>query len=241
MPKRLALLRFKVHQLELGGKRFLLLPKLNERQVGILENRLAKAGFSVERGPLLRARSKDGTISLSPAGVSWSAFDASDALLPAIPDLVDAPKERVPLTRLRESYFKGSTSDGATRVQLHARIEHSSIWSKLRASGQSGLTPDEHAVARFFIARAKGYCGLVTDFPVDDPTPHIFGRKRYFDSSVDPAEALSTLRVVGAQSARNAFLRRDGSLGFAGVSPVTRREWLDFFDELGEWCFFTPS
>jgi len=235
------LLRFKVHQLELGGRHYLLLPKLNARQVDILGQRLEGLGFSVHQGELLRAKSKQGTVTVSPAGFSWSTFDPSDTVLPAIPNLLSVAKERISLDALKGRYLRVQGSPGASTVHLSLRLESSPLWEKLRASGECGLAPDEHTLASFLIRRVEGRCGLITDFPADDPTPHLFGRKRYFESMLEPEEAASTLRVAGGRGARNSYVVRGGAIRLRGLLSLARRDWLDWFAELGEWCFFTPN
>jgi len=235
----LGLLRFKVHQLHLDGRRYLLLPKLNGRQIEILANRLAESGFDVQTGEVLKARSRKGTIYLSASGLSWSSLDSSDVLLPAIPDILAVQKVKVPLPELKGKYVR-TGSEATTTLYLSPRIESASLWEKMRASGDCGLAPDEHAVISFLINQAGGRCGMLTDYPADDATPRIYGRKRYFDSRLDCDEALSTLRAVGERRSRNSYIRRDGTVLFESYHAIHRRDWLELFAELGEWCYYVP-
>jgi hypothetical protein len=241
MPEHGGLLRFRIHRLRLGGIHYVFMPKLNGGQLELLERRLVETGFSVGRGRSLKAESRESTIRVSPGGVCWCSLDPSDTVLPVIPDILASPKEKISLASLKGLYLRKSTGRDVTEAQLITRTESSFLWSKLRSSGECGLTPDEHAVASFLVGRAKGYCEMVTDFPSDDPTPHIYGRRRYFLSRLGPSEAASLLRVVGERGTRNAYVRRDGTIGLAGMPVISRQDWLDLFDELGEWCSFTPS
>jgi hypothetical protein len=240
MPKHECLLRFKVHQLKLGGKHYLLLPKLNRLQVGILEKRLAKSGFSVERGAVLTARSRQGAIYIAKSGLCWSFLDPSDSVLPAVPDLLASPREKVPLTSLKRAYLGVSKSGRASVAHLFPRLERSSLWTKLRATDGCGLAPDEHAVASFVLERATGRCEILTDFFVDGAMPHIYGRRRYFDSMLEPDEAASALRQVEARHPRNSYLSREGTIVLEGLRPFRELDWRALLEELGEWCFFTP-
>jgi len=235
------LLRFKVHQLKLKGRHYLLLPKLNGRQMGILKERLASTGFSVEMKDMLTARSREGTIKISPSGFCSSSLDPSDSVLPVVPDLLRTRAEKVPLRVLEDAYFRTSRSADLLTVRLYPRMECSSLWEAMRASDVCGLAPDEHAVAVFLINRTEGKCALVTDFPVDDAKPRVYGRRRYFNSKLDGAEGAASLRSAGVRGQRNSYLRRDGTMVLQCGTDSPRRDWLELFGTLGEWCFFTPA
>jgi hypothetical protein len=231
-------LSFKVHHLQIAGRHFILLPKLNSKQMGIIGERLAKGGFSILSRSRLSARSKAGLIHIEPSGFCWSNFDPIDAVLPSIPDVLDCDKERVPLERLRAMYFMAKT-DGMPFVRLFLRLESMSNWDRLRASGGCGLAPDEHRVATFLIREAGGICHAVTDFPRADSIPRVEGRLRYFESALSAAEALETLRVVGARKPRNSYMPRNGIVG-PSVPPIPDSKLVEICGQLGDWCGFAP-
>lgn len=229
-----------VHQLQIRKTYFLLLPKLNSAQVRVLARRFADKGHSVQLSRLLSAKSKEGTIRIDQSGLCWSAFDPSDAVLPAIPDVLACPKERLPLEELQAMYFKVARSGGRTTLRLAPRIESSSLWDALRSSGECGLAPDEHAVTSFLIHQARGRCSMLTDFLCDGSVMRVYGRRVYYDSTLGNAEAASTLRTVGEKASRNSYLQRDGTLRLTGTIPPSRKRLVELFEGLGEWCFFNP-
>jgi hypothetical protein len=205
----------------------------------ILARRFAVVG-TVRRAAALVVNSKEGTIWVSEMGLCWSSFDPSDAVLPAIPALLSCPKEKASMETLRGKYFLASKSKEGTTFHVLPRLESSSRWRELRASGGCALAPDEHALVSFLLRKARGNCEMITDFLVDGSTPLVLGRKRYFDSKLAPDEAASTLRVVGERGERNCYIRGDGNLHLSSVSTPGLRVWTDFFAELCEWCPFTP-
>jgi hypothetical protein len=233
------LLRFKVYQLQLGPRHYLLLPKMNGRQMEVIEQRLAKKGFSVRLSGSLVAKSREGVLHLNPSGTCWSAFDPGDLILPAVPEVLEAPKEHVPLRTLQSVYFK--TGGSAKAVRLSTRIESGSNWDRLRAAGECGLCPDEHAVATFLISRAGGTCELLTDFFTEGASPRLCGRKRYFDSALPCREVASTLRVAGGDTSRNSYLRRDNMLRLKKELWPSKSDLSELFHSLGEWCSFIPK
>ena len=232
---------FKIHHILLGGRHYLLLPKLATAQVQVFVKRFEKLGCRVRVAGSVTATTKEGAVHISPSGYCWASFDPSDAVLPAIPSVLDAPKERVPLESLRSMYFRSARAGRGTIALLQTRVESSSLWDGLRAAGECGLTPDEHAIASLILRRTEGECEVVTDFPAEDSAPRICGRKRYYVSSIEAGEALATLRVAGARGPRNSYLKRDGTLGLGRFRPPTRQEWLDLFEGTGEWCSFAPA
>jgi hypothetical protein len=232
------LLSFKVYHLQIARRHFILLPKLNSKQMGIIGERLTKRGFSITSRSPLSAKSKEGLIHIEPSGFCWSNFDPIDAVLPSIPDVLDCNKERVPLERLRAMYFMVKT-EGMPLVRLSLRLESMSNWDRLRASDGCGLAPDEHRVATFLIREAGGNCHAVTDFPLAYSVPRVQGRKRYFESTLSAAEALDTLRVVGERKARNSYVPRNGIVG-PSVPPIPDSKLGDICGQLGDWCGFAP-
>ena len=234
-----ALLRFKVHLLQLGGKHYLLLPKLNSNQVGVLERRFSEIG-KVRRGAILALISKRGVIRVSEAGLCWSSFDPSDAVLPAVPDILTCPKERVPVETVRDKYLRTSKLKQTMTIRVMPRLESSSLWRELRGSGLSALAPDEHAIVSSLLRRTRGKSEMVTDFFVSDSMPLVYGRRRYFESPLDSNEAALTLCVIGEHRQRNSYIPNDGELRPIPMSAFSRRDWIDLLAHLGEWCSFVP-
>jgi len=233
------LLRFKVSPLLLRGKHYLILPKLNSMQVELLTKRFAEMG-SVKRGLFLAVSTRRGTIRVSEAGLCWSSFDPSDTVLPVVPDLLSCPKEEVPIETVRGKYLRMQGFRSRMAIRILPRLEFSSLWRELRASGGCALAPDEHAVVSSLLRATGGTCRMVTDFFVDGSTPLVCGRKRYFESKLDSGEAALTLGLVGKPSRRNSYIPMDGELGSIPLSLFSRTDWVDLFHDLGEWCPFTP-
>jgi hypothetical protein len=228
-----------VHQFQLGGKHYLLLPKLNTFQIDILAKRFSEIG-SVRRASVLVAASREGTIRVSDEGLCWSSFDPSDAVLPAVPALLSCPKEKAPVGAVKGKYFRTSKSKEGVTFHVLPRLESSSRWRELRASGGCALAPDEHALVSFLLKRTRGGCKMITDFVVDGSTQLVLGKKRYFESWLGPDGAITTLRVVGERGQRNSYIPRDGKIGPSPSSALGPHDWLRLFADLGEWCSFTP-
>ena len=231
--------RFKVHQLQLGGKHYLLLPKLNSLQIGTLARRFSEIG-TVRRGATLAVSLREGTINVSDEGICWSSIDPSDAVMPAIPALLSCPKEEAPIETIKGMYFRASKSKAGLTFHFLPRLESSSRWQKLRASDGCALAPDEHALVSFVLARYKGSCEMITDFYVDGAVPVALGRKRYFNSRLAPDEVVSTLRAVGEKGRRNSYLPKDAKIGPGPFSSLNANDWFEMFSDLGEWCPFKP-
>ena len=164
------------------------------------------------RAYFLAVNSRERKIRVSKDGLCWSSFYPSDVVLPAIPALLSCPKERAPVKIVRGKYFRASKSEDGVTFHILPRLEFSSRWSELRSSGGCALAPDEHAVVSLLLEKARGNCEMITDYFVDGSTPLILGRKRYFESRLDPDEAASTLRVVGERRQRNPYIRGNGIL-----------------------------
>jgi hypothetical protein len=235
------LLAFKVHQFILKRRHYILLPKLTHGQMRALAVRLGKNGCSVQLSESLSAKSRGGVIHIDPSGLCWSLHDCSDEILPAIPEILSFPKDRSSLASLKSMYFRTARSGGQTVVRLSTRLESSTSWDVLRASGDCALAPDEHAIATFLIKRGCGSHSLVTDFPTEESVPRLCGRKRYFESTLGLAEAESTLRVAGKRAVRNSYLSRDGTLRSSGGFGYSLTDAKRLFEGLGEWCFFSPD
>jgi len=231
------MLRYKVHQLHVRGRYYLLLPKLNSAQMKMLADRLAKLGYHVGLDKGLAARARGKSIYLNPLGFCRSSFYPSDAIYPAIPDILAAEKEPLPLEALERLYFGLKVSRGGTLVRVSTRIESSTNWDALRSSGECGLTPDERVVSSYFLNRAEGACELLTDFLCERSVPRICGRRRYFDSLLDVAQAACTLRAVGGKESRNSYLPRGGVLRLRGKISLSGEEMVRLLDTIGEWCY----
>ncbi|MDG7007577.1 MAG: hypothetical protein JRN06_04965 [Nitrososphaerota archaeon] len=235
------MLSFRVHQLRIGRLHYLLLPKMTRAQMNVISRRVSRAGYSVELSSSLSARSGQGTIQVDPSGVCRSTVDIADLIVPAVPDILACDRERIPLGELESLYLTTDRSGRKSRVRISTRTESFLLWEIMRASGDCGLSPDEHAVATFLLERASGTCGVLTDFPEDGSVARMVEGRRYFDSKISPAMAAKTLRVAGTKYPKNSYLRRDGILELSDIGSSSAGDWLDLFDELGEWCYFTPE
>jgi hypothetical protein len=235
------LLSFRVHQFQLSGRHYLLLPKLNSAQIQRLSRRFADEGYAVRQGPILSAKLKGRTIHVDPAGLCWSTVDPADAVLPVIPELLRTPKETVPLRTLEAIYFRIGYGERPMVVRLATRMESSPLWKDLRSSGECGLAPDEGAVVSFITSKTPGTCSMLTDFAVEGSTPRICGRKQYFESDLDGRQVEETLRSAGDPGRRNSYVQQHGVLRLSGLLHLFRDDLRSLFRGLGEWCFFTPE
>jgi hypothetical protein len=198
-------------------------------------------GFSVRVGRFITGKSRLGAVRIDPSGVCWSTFDPGDAILPVIPTILASPKVGISLEELEAMYFKVARSEETILARLTTRVEASTHWEELRASGGCGLAPDEHAVASFLIKKGKGPCKLLTDYPTKGAKVRIYGRRSYYESSLSRSEAQSTLRAVGEKDVRNSYIPRDGILRFGEAMTASKEELVDLFVTLGEWCSFRPA
>jgi hypothetical protein len=202
--------------------------------------RLSEKGASVTRSPSLTAKSKGGTVHIEPMGLCWSASDPADLILPAIPSVLECKRERIQLERLKEMYFGLGSSRGETALRFTTRLEGSAPWDALREAGDCGLSPDEHALISAVIEQADTPCTMLTDFPFDGAVVRIHGRRQYYSGLLDSATALATLRRVGSRSERNSYLAKTSTLTFPRDFSLPDGRLASLFDDLGEWCFFTP-
>ena len=233
------LLRFGLHQVQMGETYCLLLPKLNSLQVGMLSSRLEGLGFDVRRGEPLRARKRGFSVAVSSTGVCRSNHDPADVVAPVVPDLLAAPKEPIDLDVLLGMYYHAKSGlHGA--VRFSARVESGSSWLKLRKEGSCGLSPDERLVLAHVMSAGAGRCGVVTDFPTDRGSTIRAGDRLYYRSSIPTSLASALLRTSGETGPRNVYLPADGVITFRQWAPPSRRELLDVALELGEWCSFRP-
>ena len=200
-----------------------------------MADRLGRLGDLSRGASSISARLREGTVHVDPAGLCWARFDPADVILPAIPDVLSCPKERVPWDDLKAKYYSAPAFGRASSVRLFLRLESGPLWKALRASAGCGLAPDEHEVARFLLRKASRNIKMVTDYSESESTVIRFGGRRYFESVLTPREASSTLRVAGARAPRSSYLPKDGLLRLGGAPILSEA----LFDGLGEWCYFT--
>ena len=235
------MLPFKAHHLLIGRRHMLPLPKLNSQQLGFLAAEVEKRGFAVRRkGGSFAATSGGSTVHVEQAGYCWSSKDPSDVLLPLIPGLLAFPRERVPTHVFSQMYFSVFLEDGVPSVKVHPRLEAASNWTRLRAAGGCGLTPDEHLATAALVGAAKLTGPLVTDFPTEEASPMLIGRRLYFRSVMSGPEAADALRGLGERKPRNCYVPRDGI--FRDVEPSFARKCAsEVAQDAAEWCFFEPE
>ncbi|MGD0637493.1 MAG: hypothetical protein ABSA72_05595 [Nitrososphaerales archaeon] len=226
------MLKYEVHQvhLEETGRYYLPLPKLTSLQLVALEERLAGKGFSVERErDLLRAEGGSCRLTVSRSGLAWSEDEVLDALSPAIPLLLRHSREPVKTN----PYFASKKMRGGFEVQFFPRMEGLRIWSALRSSGASGLTPDERDVVSQLLAGADQPIECVTDYPAEGCSVLRMGRTQYYRASVPASEFVSRLRTLSTSFPKNCYLPR------SSVIRVTSKSLpqVSIGRELGEWCY----
>lgn len=200
--------------MQLKGWHYLLLPKLNRKQVAALSEGLRDRGFSVDQGRLVNARKRSIALHVDPSGVCWSSSDPSDFVVPLIPSLLRMPKERVMLVNITSRYFKLRAHDTKTFLTFSTRME-ASFWWALRASGQCAVTPDERTIA-LSLLKCSEEVELVTDFPTPSGRARMIGKRQYYESFLGLGDARRTLSVAGRAGARNSYLMR-GEMGAQSV------------------------
>jgi len=234
-------LRFSLHEVKIGSRFYLLLPKLNPRQMLTIELRLRAQGFSVRADPQIIAKKDREILHCLSSGLCWSGTDPSDALIPVIPELLASPKDEVSVSALKEIYFGMVKSGSAAMVRFLPRMEGGPTWRLLRAMGACSLAPDELAVLDFLLEHASGGCNLVTDFPAPRVRKRIIHGRQFYETNLPVADARSTLASVGSQADRNSYLPKRGILKLSTFNHPSRREYLELFESLGEWCYFQPD
>ena len=231
------MLCFRICELKIGGLHFILQPKLNVAQLGFLRREFERKGFSVEPGERITARRRGESLHLEPCGYCWSSGDPADLILPMVPDLLSFPKEGISQRSLEGMYFRGDASGERGSTRVYPRLESYTRWERLRKDDGCGMAPDESLVCTSLMGRSSEPFPMVTDYLTDGAVPVVWGRRRYFETSLPPEEASRTLRSAVAKGVRNSYLPRDGLLlGRHGPANV----W-DLAEELGEWCFYTAS
>lgn len=226
------MLKYEVHEMHVEGmdRYYLPLPKLTLRQLQAFEERLASSGFSVRReGDFLKAEDTSCRLTISRSGLAWSGCEMLDAVSPAIPGLLRFPREPV----AANPYFTAKKMQGGFEVQFFPRMEGLRIWSALRSTGESGLTPDEKAVVSQVLAGADQPIECVTDYPTQGCSVLRMGRTQYYHSSVPASEFVSRLRSLSTSYPKNCYLPRSSVIRVTSkfLPPVSIGK------ELGEWCY----
>lgn len=231
---------FRVHQFQLAARHYILLPKLNGAQVKVLHERLVEKGFAPDSSHK-GVRGETEVVHVDPEGLCWANFDPSDAVLPALPEILSMSKEKIPLGGLLRKYFGQQKEGSDLLVRLSTRLESSSTWGELRRLGQSALAPDERSVACFLIAVSKGPLEMVTNYPTEGSRQKIHGRRLYYESFLEPEEAARNLSSLGRKGPRDSFLPRNGILRLRSYRSPPRKSWVGLFDSLEDWCYLRPT
>ena len=235
-------MRFTLRQsfLRADGRYYLPLPKLNRLQQDAIAARLTRIGFRTRSGKRLRAYSSSGFIHVDGSGLATSNMDLFDPLVPLIPELLEVKREKIALDELASMYFAAKRRGGALQLRLSVRAESLGLWRKLRAEGESLLTPDEAAVLKVLLKDARGRVEAVTDYPTDGSRVRQIGRRLYYLSAIDPEEFASNLRTIEGPRRRNAYMPSSATLSLGRPRPPTRGELMRLLSSLDEWCYFTP-
>jgi len=234
--------RFTLHQAFIrdDGRYYLPLPKLNRVQRDTIAARLTRIGFRVGGGKRLKAYSSAGFIHVDGSGLATSNIDLFDPLVPLIPELLRVKREEVALDELASMYFAAKRRGGTLHLRLSVRAESLGLWRKLRAAGESLLTPDEAAVLKLLLRDARGRVEAVTDYPTEGSRVRQIGGRLYYLSVIEPGELASNLRTVEGPRRRNAYMPSSATLSLGRPRPPTRSELMRLLSSLDEWCYFTP-
>ena len=235
--------RFTLHQAFIrdDGRYYLPLPKLNRVQRDTIAARLTRIGFRVGGGDKrLKAYSSAGFIHVDGSGLATSSIDLFDPLVPLIPELLRVKREEVPLDDLASMYFAAKRRGGTLHLRLSVRAESLGLWRKLRAAGESLLTPDEAAVLKLLLRDAKGRVEAVTDYPTEGSRVRQIGGRLYYLSTIEPEEFASNLRTIEGPRRRNAYMPSSATLSLGRPRPPTRSELKRLLGGLDEWCYFSP-
>ncbi len=235
------MLRFKLDQIRLEERFYILLPKLNSSQVDILRRRLVEVGYRVSVGDVLRAEKGRSTITISQVGLCWSNDDLIDAIAPVLPEVIASEKEKTSVEELQSKYFRIKLTGEGTLLRFSPRMESSTIWESLRSTGQCGLSPDEHTLTRFVLSQTAGDCVVLTDYPTESSVVRRIGRKQYYESNIRASEVAGDLRSCEGRGVRNAYLPKNALLRFTSPLDFTPEKAAKIFSELGDWCSFSSS
>ena len=227
--------------MEINGRHYVLLPKLNRVQFAILKERLEERGFKAKGSAPIVARSPEITIHIEAPGLCWSSSDPSDYILPLMPEVLGCRREHTGSRELLGLYLQRGAGNRLSEVRFNPRLESLGNWNGLRSTGGCGLAPDECVVVRSMLSKSRGLHPAVTDFAIDGSIPFVLGRRLYYRGKLPAADMADTLRVVGGEKGRrNSYLPRDGLLSLM-KSARLEKELVDSFESLGEWCPFTVS
>ncbi len=233
------MLPFRLHVLELKGRKVLLLPKLNKEQMNLAEERLTKSGLkaSVGKPGSLTFAGGDSAVHLDARGLAWSASDPTDVIAPLIPSLLEVTPEHVSLEEALGMYLKmGSQSDPV--IRFDTRVESFAAWDLLRSEDECGLTPDEHSVGVRLLRSYGGECEVLTDFPTDRCSTTRVGRRQYYRSTIVCEDAAESLRVIGRRKERNSYLPRSGAISPKPFRRLSKSDLHEVLADLGEWSSF---
>jgi hypothetical protein len=210
-------------------------------QLEIIQLRLASSGYAISRSKVLRAAKGTVVLHVNPAGLCWSNADITDVVAPIIPEMLEAKKDRTPLEAIKGGYFSISTAGRRSVLRFNPRVESSSFWGELRATNVCGLTPDECEVYSYVLSQTSGCCQVVTDYPTEGCRIRRIGRRQYYQSTVETAEAASNLRVVGEQRVRSVYLPKTNLIQLTSMPGLSPRDLEELFLNLGEWCYLVPG
>jgi hypothetical protein len=234
------MLRFAFYQFLLGGRFHAPLPKMAPLQVAAMRRRLESIGFKVVGSGTLNATKGTTKIVVDPKGVCSSNEDLSDAITPALPEVLALEAEAVPFRVLRSAYFTTERRGSTSILRFSPRLEYESYWEELRSLGSCALTPDEKLVYSGVLSLGALLTPLVTDFPIEGSAVRRIGRRQYYSTMLAPRMAASSLRMIGPRAERNTYLPRDSIVTFGQALPPEKK-LRGLFHELGRWCFLAPS
>jgi len=226
--------------MELGGKHYVLLPKLGGNQIGLVEEGLRSRGFSIRESRGIIATRKGVVVKVFPIGYASSTSDLTDFIAPIIPELLKSPKETVAAKELVNQYITLDVNE-PKRLRITPRLESGSTWNWLRRLGLCALTPDEHLILKLFLSRARTCSDLLTDFPTRSSRVRVLGTRQFYESALESSDAASSLRSLGHKGERNSYLPRSGILGVEGFTFPSDSELTAAFNDVGDWSSFHAS
>src|SRR5271157_1268804 len=86
------MLEFNLHEIRVGSRFYIFLPKLNRTQMQVLGIRLKRLGYILGGDPSITARNKGFVLHIDRSSLCWSTSDPADSVVPAIPELLATPK-----------------------------------------------------------------------------------------------------------------------------------------------------
>ncbi|MDA4128616.1 MAG: hypothetical protein OK422_04085 [Thaumarchaeota archaeon] len=229
---------FKVRQIKLNRRYFLPLPKLTNAQLSILGKRMADLGYEVRKAGVLRASSREQVIWIDARGLAWSSKGLLDALVPALPDLLECKKEYCPPGEFARLYFNIGRARGGFILRANVRLESSSHWWELRRAGLSGITPDESLAMSFLLTRVCGKVRGITNYPVEGAKVRQIGRILYYESMISTDEYSSGLSTTEEKSEKQVHLPSNSVLQIESIAMPSNNELRGLSGELGEWCYY---